>query len=242
VSDDDIATPRSSIKHACIIKDNDTAVMTQLRMWLFEVSVGHAQNFHPPLYSIPSMAFQDHAKIKPQITLYFVEDYDDVSTGYTRVTGEIAVRLMDETETSLTNAKLIQYANKIKTLFATGTGFIWKKGKLMFSYTDTAKGYRLKVLATTETEAKRLIEQILDIQSHTPDWDNLNKSEPANIASKYPTLPPKKTILGKSRKMPRRRPVASVRFQCALLHLDGLPNPIPLVDRTFKYRDPIASR
>jgi hypothetical protein len=242
VDDDDIATPRASIKHACIIKDDDTATMTLLRLWLFEVTVGHAQNFHPPLYTIPSLAFQDHAKFKPQITLYFAEDYDDVEAGEVKVTGEISIRLIKETDSTLTNADVTSYANKIKTLFATGSGFIWRKGKYMFSYTDTEKGYRLKILATTEAEAKRIIEQVLDIQSHTPDWDNLNKNEAANTSTKYPTVPPRKTILGKSRKMPRRRAVASVKFQYALLHIYGLPNPIVLVDRSWKYRDPIASR
>lgn len=242
VDDDDISTPRASIKHACIIKDDDTAVMVQLRLWLFEVFVGHAQNFHPPLYTIPSLAFQDHAKFKPQITLHFAEDFDDVDAGENRVTGEISIRLMNETESTLTNAEVTSYANKIKNLFGTSNGFIWRKGKYMFSYTDTEKGYRLQILATTEAEAKRVIEQVLDIQSHSPNWDNLNKNEAIQTSSKYPTSPPRKTILGKSRKMPRRRPVASVRFQYALLHLYGLPNPIVLVDRSWKYRDPVASR
>jgi hypothetical protein len=242
VDDDSIATPRASIKHACLIKDDDTAVMTLIRLWLFEVFVGHAQNFHPPLYTIPSLAFQDHAKHKPQISLYFKEDRDDVDPGESPVTGEISIRLTNETESSLTNAEVTSYANKIKSLFGSANGFLWRKGKYNFSYTDTEKGYRLNILATTETEAKRVIEQILDIQSHSPDWDNLNKNEAVNASTKYPITPPKKTILGKSRKMPRRRPVATVRFQYALMHLYGLPNPIVLVDRTFKYRDPVAPR
>lgn len=242
VDNDDISTPRGSAKHACLIKDNDTSTMVQLRQWFFSVTVGHAQSFHPPLYTIPSLAFQDHAKFKPQISLYFAEDYDDVDAGETRVTGEIGIRLMRETEATLTEADVKSYANKIKSLFATGGGFTWRKGRYMFSYTETEKGYRLQILAASEAEAKRIIEQVLDIQSHTPNWDNLNKSEAINSASKYPTVPPRKTILGKSRKMPRRRPVASVKFQYALLHIYGLPNPIVLVDRSWKYRDPVASR
>lgn len=242
VDDNDIGTPRASLKHACVLKDDDTADMSIMRLWLFEVFVGHAQAFHPPLYSIPSMDFQDHAKFKPQITLHFAEDYDEVDPGYARVAGEVSIRLMKETDTTMTNADVKAYANKIKTLFATGTPFIWKKGKYMFSYTDTEKGYRLQILSTSEAEAKKTIEQILDIQSHTPDWDNLNKNEAVNISARYPTIPPKKTILGKSRRMPRRRPTASVKFQYALLHLYGLPNPIVLVDRSWKYRNPVAPR
>jgi hypothetical protein len=242
VDDDDISTARTSIKHACVIKDGDTADMTIMRLWLFEVFVGHAQSFHPPLYAIPSMAFQDHAKFKPQITLFFAEDADDVEIGYSKVTGEISVRLTKESDSTITEADVKTYANKIKSLFSGKTPFIWKKGRNMYSYTDTEKGYRLQILSTTQAEAKRLIEQVLDIQSHTPDWANLSESESASAATKYPISPPRKLILGKTRRMPRRRPVASVKFLYALLHIYGLPNPIVLVDRSWKYRDPIALR
>jgi hypothetical protein len=92
VDDNDVATARTSIKHACLLKDDDTADMTLMRLWLFEVFVGHAQSFHPPLYTIPLMAFQDHAKFKPQITLFFAEDADDVELGYSKVTGEVSIR------------------------------------------------------------------------------------------------------------------------------------------------------
>jgi hypothetical protein len=242
VDDNDVSTPRTSIKHACVLKDDDTADMTMMRLWLFEVFVRHAQSLHPPLYAAPSMAFQDHAKFKPQITLFFAEDADDVELGYSRVTGEVSIRLIEENESTITEANVKAYANKIKSLFGGGTPFIWKKGRNMYSYTDTEKGYRLQILSTTQSEAKRLIEQVLDIQSHTPSWENLNESESASASTKYPPLPQRKTILGKSRRMPRRRPVASVKFQYALLHLHGLPNPIVLVDRSWKYPNPIATR
>jgi hypothetical protein len=241
VDDNDIATPRASLKHACVLKDDDSADMSIMRLWLFEVFVGHAQAFHPPLYSIPSLDFQDHVRFKPQITLFFSEDIEDVDPGYTRVTGEISVRLKESIDT-LSNADVNTLATKIKTLFGTGKGFAWKKGKQLYAYVDTEKGYRLKILAPNESEAKKVIEQTLDIQSHSPDWDNLNQSVAVNPAQKYPTIPPKKTILGKSRKMPRRRPVATVYFRYALLHLYGLPNPIVLIDKSFKYDNPIIPR
>ncbi len=242
VDDNDIQSPRASIKHACVLKDDDTASMTMMRLWLFEVFVGGAQSFHPPLYTIPSMAFQDHAKFKPQITLFFAEDADDVELGYSKVTGEVSVRIIKETDDTITEVDVKAYATKIKSLFAGSTPFIWKKGRNMYSYTDTEKGYRLQILSTTQTEAKRLIEQVLDIQAHTPAWENLSESESASASTKYPALPPRKLILGKTRRMPRRRPVASVKFQYALLHIYGLPNPIVLVDRSWKYPDPIAPR
>ncbi|MFM6722922.1 MAG: hypothetical protein ACKPJF_00415 [Dolichospermum sp.] len=41
---EDISTPKASLKHACKIKDSDSAAMTQIRLWLFEVTAGHSQS------------------------------------------------------------------------------------------------------------------------------------------------------------------------------------------------------
>jgi hypothetical protein len=51
----------------------------------------------------------------------------------------------------------------------------------------------------------------------------------------FPTIPGQDFIYGKTRRRPRRRPIADVRFQCALLHVHGLPNPIVLYDRSGAY-------
>jgi predicted dinucleotide-binding enzyme len=34
-ADNDISTPKAGLKHACLIKDDDSAAMTQMRQWLF---------------------------------------------------------------------------------------------------------------------------------------------------------------------------------------------------------------
>lgn len=239
--DDDISTPRGSLKRACLIQDNDTIPLVQLRLWLFEVTFNHAKAFHPPLYTIPSMAYQDECKFKPQVSLYFLEDLNDVEPGYNPVSGEISIRLMNKTSENITMTEVQAYANRIKTAFAGTSSFVWRKGKVMCTYTDTERGYRLQLLCRDKAEGRRVIEQVLDIQQHAPDWKNMNVNENEEASSRYPTLPPTERILGKTVRLPRRRPIAEVRFQYAVLHVWGNGNPIVLVDRSGNYRNPIAS-
>lgn len=235
IPDNDITTPKGSLKRACMMDDKDTASMTIIRMLLFYINCGKARDFHPPLYTLPVQEAYDRIAGRPQIKLFFREDRDDVEPGYDPISGEIGFRLMNETTETLTMANAQTFARKCKTAFGAGSGFIWKKGRYSYSYTDPKKGYRLKVLVRSESEAKRLIEQVLDIQSHTPDWDNLNKNEAVNASTKYPTTPGRRTILGKSYKKPRKRPVADVRFQHSELHVDGLPKPLILFDNSGRF-------
>ena len=235
IDDNDISTPKSSLKMACLMADFDTAPMTVIRMLLFYINCGKARDFHPPMYTLPIQDAYERVAGRPQIKLFFLEDRQDVDAGYEPVAGEIGFRLMNETTETLSTANARSLALKCKTAFGVGSGFVWRKGKESYSYTDPKKGYRLRILTRSETEAKRVIEQVLDVQSHTPNWDNLNKNEAVNSSTKYPTNPGTHTIMGKSYKKYRRRPVADVRFMHSELHIDGLPRPIILYDNSGRY-------
>ena len=236
--DDDITTPRGSLKVACLLKDSDSALMTILRYWLFYVDLKKAQDLAPAIYGVPITSFQEHFQFAPHIKLYFLEDGDDVAEGYSRVKGEISFKLIGETSESITPAKAESLAHKIRTAFATGSGFVWKKGRIKVSYLDKARGYDFRLLVTTEAEGRRVIEQVLDIQNHTPDWDNLSIAE---SRADFPITPPTRHIYGKSRRLPRRRPRADVRFRVAELHIWGVPLPVILVDNTGTYRNALVN-
>ena len=238
--DPDITTPRGSLRVACTLKDDDSALMTTLRLMLFYLVLGQGGALQTPVYGIPIPSFQEARKFKPQIQLYFQESPHDVEDGYAPVTGEISFRLMHESTETITTAEATSLANKIRAEFATGTGYIWKKGKVLVSYTDRARGYQLQLLCRNKTEGRELIQKVLQIQGHAPDWENMNVSENEEPAAKFPTIPQTKTIMGKSRKLPRARPIADCRFQYATLHVWGLPNPITLVDRTGSRRRPLV--
>lgn len=172
-------------------------------------------------------------KHKPQITLYFREE--NIRSGHSGVEGEISFRIMSKESNTITEREVKAVASIIKRKFGTGGGFLWNKGKVMCSYTDWDSGYQLQLLCQSEAEGRRVIEQVLDIRGFSPDWENMNVSRNVEPSKAYPEIPNKQTILGKSTRLPRRRPLAKVRFQYALLILHGMPNPICLVDRSGQF-------
>lgn len=237
--DPDIATPRGSLRVACTLKDNDSTLFVILRLFLYYFVLRKARDLVHPVYGSLIEGEGTGRKYKPQITLFFQEDLQDIETGYAPVTGEISFRLMNQASDNLTESELKEYARKIKTAFTTGEGFVWKKGKELSSYTDWDKGYQLQLLVRNKAEGRRIVEQVLDIQGHSPQWEKFNHQENENPSDAYPTVPGNEFILGKSRKKPRKRPIADVRFQYAILKTFGLPNPICLVDRSGVFLNPI---
>lgn len=225
-----IGTSRASLRVACTHLDEDSINTTLTRLWLFFGCLRKAKDFHPDFYGMPAWDLQAIRKHKPQIKLFFRENFEDVEHGFTAIEGEITFRLMDETEQTFSKTDAERYANHIKSLFASGSGFVWKKGKTMCAYTDRVKGYQLQLLCRNEAEGKRVIDKVLEIQSHTPNWKFLNTSNYDEPLERFPTLPPTEQIYGKSRRLPRQRPIADVRFRRASVHLWGMPNAILLID------------
>jgi hypothetical protein len=172
--------------------------------------------------------------------LYFLEPQDDVADGYAPVDGRISVRVMAHTSSTINEAIATTYANKIRARFAVGGGFTWRKGKAMFSYNDWDKGYALQLLVRNEAEGRRITEEVLDIQNDAPDWACAAYKESLEPAEAYPTVPGLESVYGRSRRLPRRRPIADVVFQYASLYVHGLENPITLVDRTGLLLNPLA--
>ncbi|EKV01617.1 hypothetical protein Lepto7375DRAFT_3790 [Leptolyngbya sp. PCC 7375] len=241
----DINTPRNSLALACEHRDDDSFNMTIGRILLFETLRGR---FAEQLLSggsdgigVSRYKTNVHRKLKPQIVLRFTEDIGDVEAGYAPVEGRISFRLMDHDASTITEPIALTYANRIKTNFVTGGGFIWKKGRELCSYTDWNKGYQLQLLCRAEAEGRRVVEQVLDIQNDTPNWAYFNHEVSAEPAAAYPTVPDIERVYGKNRRISRVRPVADVRFQWAKLHIHGLQNPIILVDRSGLLLNSLAS-
>lgn len=237
--EDGIASSRSSLRTACTHLDNDSLLLTVGRMLLFEATIRERQ-------SARGTGTTDRAphvlrKSKPKLKLFFLEDIEDIEPGYSPVTGEISFRLMGESSAALTPGDAITYANRVKTQFANGGGLIWRKGKLMISYSDWEKGYQLQLLCRDKAEGRSLINKVLEIQGHTPDWSFMNVSENEEPSSAFPTVPDREVIFGQTRRLPRRRPIASVRFQYAVIEMHGLSNPVCLVDRSGTFPEPVVS-
>lgn len=234
----DVSTTRGAMRHALTHKDDDPIQITLLRLFLYYFTYGQASALQMPVYGMPSQSFQEISfEFKPQIQLYFDQNIIDVQEGNHRATGEISYRLMHETSESITKEELRKRAEKIKDLFVTNH-FAWHKGKIICRYTDKPNGYDLRVFVRNEAEGKRLIEQVLDIESKSPNWDNLTVSEPKKD---FPSIPPTKTILGKSYKMPRRRPTETIYFRYAACLIWGLSKPNVLVDTRGTRHNPLVT-
>jgi hypothetical protein len=217
--DDDISVARGNLKVACLLKDSDTAEMTVLRMMLFWFNLRKAQDLQGHFYGQLIQEVQATRKYKPQVKLFFIEKLTGAEEegDYAPVPGEISFRLMNESSATLSKTNLITIGNKIKLLFGGANPEKWKKGKDLASYTDHEKGYQLQLLVRNKTDAKALITKILDIQNHIPEWKHLNYKENDLPTDAYPILPGTQTILGKTYKKPRVRPIAEVVFQYATL-------------------------
>lgn len=232
----EVGTTRGSMLRALLHEDSDPIQVTCLRMMLYYFTYGKARDLQTPIYGIPTTTFHESLRFHPQIRLYFLEDSSQVESDFSPVEGEFTFRLMDEDAKTITPTDAQRYANKIKQLFASNSGFVWKKGKQKWLYKDTLKGYDFRLLAWNEAEAKKVIEQVLDIQGHTPDWNILEDATKVKDEKVTSPIPDKHLVYGKQRRKPRHRPVAYVRFRYAELKLWGLQNDITLVDRTGSRR------
>lgn len=229
----EVGTTRGSMLRALLHEDSDPIHVTTARMMLYYFTYGAAKAMQPDVYGSTIISFDRQRKYKPKITLYFNNKGYDPNKKNELIEGEISFRLMNESSTSITQTELERYATKIKNLFTSPSKFIWHKGRTMASYTDWDKGYQLQLLVTNEAEAKRIVEQVLDIQSHTPDWKFLNINENSEPAERYPVNPGNQTILGKSREKTKQRPVEDVKFRYATINIHGLGRGINLVDTTY---------
>lgn len=190
------------------------------------------------LYTIPVTTFQDTWTFHPQIKLFFDQQKHETRDGFPRVTGEISYRVMGETSETFTPANARVRAQRIKQLFAEPELFVWQKGKLRVSYADQANGYQFQLLVKNESEARKIITRVMEIEGKTPTWDKLTLHESNKT---FPDTTATVRIYGEQRKLPRRRPREDIRFRYAELHLWGIPKPVALVDTLGKLEQPIVT-
>lgn len=186
---------------------------------------------------------------KPKVILYFLEDSnynkktpkDNVYEGKRRLEGAIRFRLMDETTQSFSKANATALGNRVKQIFGSNDGFIWKKGKTMYSYNDWERGYQFQLLCRSEEEAKRIITAVTSLQNHPIDWKYFDTVKNDQEAVKYPENPGTHLVMGEVEQLPRERPLVDVRFQYAYVKLDGVKEPINLYARNKRRAKTLVS-
>ncbi|WP_319422744.1 hypothetical protein [Pleurocapsa sp. FMAR1] len=219
------AAPRQLIKRICLHKDTDTMTLTLARMLTWWVEAGNLLDEY--IYGIPSTDFEISNTYYPQVKLHFREDKYEASDNSRRpARSEVSFRWREEDYTT-TNINLL--ATKILNDFAKPV-FFYRKGRKAFTYWDKEKTYRFTVYTDDETDAKKIIEQVIRIQDDSePDWDtNLRE----HIDGKNYNVPGTVRVMGQLIQKPKKRPLATVKFSYAELFIPGITKPLVLVDRT----------
>ena len=226
IADDDIATPEGFLKAKCLHHDNDTGVMTLMRLFLFYVIREEGRRLHPAMYTYPVDDYQASVKFKPQVVFWFWEPQNEAKTRKRpakRV--RASFRLVRETLETLTVADVDRLKQRVKAEFPRSYRF--KTGRLKASYRDKENGLELTLAPYSRTEAKEFIGKILDVADVTPDWDLFSISEyPDRNFSEQSRI----TILGESKKLPDKRPIANVYLKKAELHIHGNTESMVLYD------------
>jgi hypothetical protein len=235
----DISTPKAALKQACLIKDEDTATMTLMRQWLFEVNVGHMQSVQTPIYGIPVTELQRDFRFKPQIKLYFKEPYDfeKHKDGTPQVRGEISFRIMNKTAETISRTDAVEYAREIKAEFATPP-LIWKKGKFKCTYFDSENGFDLRLLCLSKAEGVSIVQSVLKILDKTYSDNNFQFIE---NTKEFPIIPGTHKVYGRTVKKFRERPTADVKFTHAQLIIPGQIKVVNLVGLNGRLRNAIEN-
>lgn len=228
---------RLNLRNSLLIQANESRTSALFKVQYFREFI---QKVHttPAVIGIPKEQFDVGIEVeyKPVVNLYFQQDRAAVVSGYAPVRAEISFRLMDETEETITKAKLQTLARAIKNEFALGAGYTFNKGKLIATYIDKTNGYFFQVYVLNETQGVEVIRKVLSIRNHTYDDDKFRITEPKRNSLNTPS---NTLIAGETYRKLRWRPTATVRFQWASLIVRTRPDPYFLVDRTLSRPRPI---
>lgn len=217
IADDDIVTPEGALRYACMLKDNDTADMTLLRLWLFYIVREHAKRLQAPMYAYPVDDYQEVRTFRPQILLEFWELQAEARRNNRDIVRRRAsFRLMNETSSTVTESQISAIGNRIRTAFPTSYRF--KTGRFKCSYRDVSNGIELIAQPYSQAEGKEFIGKVLQAANIPPDWDRFTVSQ---YPSRNFNTQQYQTILGKSVKLKKRRPIANTYLRRATLHLHG---------------------
>ena len=151
----------------------------------------------------------------------------------------MSFRLMDKTNASMTLAESERLATKIKSKFVKPL-FKFTKGKEFYNYIESRVGQSLQCWAKNEIEAKRLFEQTLDLIGSSLQLEKTRKYQSLNPAKTYDDTPGTQLVLGKPIELDKLRPIVEVEFTMAYLIMEGLRQPIYLIDRRYRHKSLIS--
>lgn len=181
----------------------------------------------------------------PKVVLYFKELSSDVEPGYRPLYSQIGFRIVDKTDNPDSNLPKISksdikaLATKIRDIFATKpVPYRIHRGKETVSVKDKNRGFDGYIYVYSKNDGIELFTKLYEVQDLTIDLKKVFHKVTLDEVGAYPTVAPNITVLGKSIKPTRIRPVGYVQFFEARLFLSRLANPIKLCDSLgYLYRD-----
>lgn len=233
-----IATARSSLRVACTMLDGDNHAIMSLRHHLLFDLLGYGRK-NLALYYGSRENMEPPVEGHPKILFYFSQDSQSVPDiqDY-KADAEYSVRLMTLENTSVNlHEKLVEIANEIKTQFVINKqGIIHAKGNLCISYKDTKHGFPngSKILSNNEANGISLYQKICNVIDVPFDELKINVGNPKKPSTSG-AVTETQIIMGKTRKKRAYRRVMNIRFRYAYCLIPGEPQPVFLIDTTYRY-------
>jgi hypothetical protein len=240
----DLSSVRASLKLACRALDNDNHYVSWMRADLFYAQTGYNRKDLAVIYgnkfdTAPPVAGH------PQLFIYFSQDASASTLDEPIVEHEKSCRLMKfscsagNAKPAITKTEMVALANEIKTLFTdAGKGITYVTGNKSASYTDPENGFPKGnyLLANSKADAIKVYKAMCNAVDVTYRGDSHiifnDPDKPSTTRANAGTT----TIIGKTVKNRRYRPIATLRFRYAYISLGNLVKPIFLVDTTYRYQ------
>lgn len=221
----DFNVSRHFTRWICTHQDTDPMMLTLGRLMVYFFKVQGL--LEEPIFMLPATNLIESVSTVAQVILHFQESARDARANnrpYTPLRAQHSIRVRDNFETA---ASVNTLARKINTIFNTPP-FVYDKGRTKFTYQDKSKGHLLIITAINESEAKSVINKMLDIVDDSPNWDLLSESR----SNQNFTTTERFRAAGENYKKPQYRPLGKVRFSHAELHIPNMKRNLTLIDKT----------
>jgi hypothetical protein len=234
--DPDNSSGRSTTFAVCLIGANDSqgiAAQKQENFKRLKEKAGMTDYLPAHDYErLPGIAFRGI----PQVQLWFREK-QSAARAAGRSTNPCEARVSFRLPKDSWEAELParEMARKIKRAFATPI-FQIETGELKATYLDKDRGYDFRLLVRSKAEAKKIIEAVMDLNSHTPNWRLLKVH--TSEAELFTDTPERFRVLGKTISVNNHRPKTIVYFAYAIAKVPPRTAEVPLVDTTRRYPKP----
>lgn len=221
-SDEDFSTGRKALREGCLIRPKDGQQVAFHKMMFFYNVILEAHD-KPAVYGMPVTFFKENFTTLPQIQCHWKER-DDIAKSNNRrpIYAQCTLRYTGDVSSK---SDITALGNKIKTIFDNPRHH-FTKGRYKYSYWDASEGIYLKCFASTEADAEKIFQSMINILTGvTYQSKFLSSSSKPHFDWTPSDL---ETIAGQSVKSPQSRLSGEVYFTHAELKHRKLKNDVLL--------------